>query len=179
MILSLQTVRKWAWLVAAVAAAIAGLGLFGAQSPGLDALAAFRWHAAALLLLAMTAAMWPRRALIVAALAPFLILGVPIALALRAPSDTFYSNQWLHNGAIIRKYAGGYQAEINRHLTDARLIRVLATSSEALSRAAPPNHTRARPGNRFPAPAMPFLGHTQRKRTRLPLRGRRRTRGCT
>jgi endonuclease/exonuclease/phosphatase (EEP) superfamily protein YafD len=83
---NLMSRRNLAWLIAAGAGGLVLLGWLGAQVPRLDALAAFRWHAVALFGLAMAAVAWPSRAAAIACLSPFVILGVPVAMALRPAS---------------------------------------------------------------------------------------------
>ena len=76
-------VRTAAILLAAGSGLLAGLGLLGGYAMRLDAFAAFRWHATALLVFAVLAAVWPRRALPLALAAPPVIFGVPIIASLQ------------------------------------------------------------------------------------------------
>jgi endonuclease/exonuclease/phosphatase (EEP) superfamily protein YafD len=88
----LNLLRTVAWLIAAAAGTLALAGFLGAQVPRLDIFAAFRWHAGALLIVAASGGFWPRQALALALIAPVLILGVPIALAVRpAPATSAIS----------------------------------------------------------------------------------------
>lgn len=82
----LGLVQATALLVAVGATMLVVLGLLGGHSYRLDAFAAFRWHASALTVLALLGALWPRRALLLTLLAPFVILGFPIVAAHYAPS---------------------------------------------------------------------------------------------
>ena len=70
--------RIVATLLAAGAALLVVLGLLGGHAYRLDALAAFRWHASALLVLALLMVVWPSRGLWISLMAPILILGLPI-----------------------------------------------------------------------------------------------------
>lgn len=75
--------RRWAQVAAAGAGLLVLAGLLGSFYERLDALAAFRWHAGSLFTLSLLAAFWPRHAVSIAICAPFIILGGPIAMALR------------------------------------------------------------------------------------------------
>jgi endonuclease/exonuclease/phosphatase (EEP) superfamily protein YafD len=83
--------RATALLVAVGAALLVVLGLLGGHAYRLDAFAAFRWHASASAVLAVLVALWPRRALLLAILAPFIVLGLPI-LAAHSVSSTGTAN---------------------------------------------------------------------------------------
>lgn len=94
MISRLTLLRALALSTAAAALVLLVSGLMGATFARADALAAFRWHAAALLVFSLAATLWPRRALLIGLAAPVVILGVPIASALRgapAPAPAFAS----------------------------------------------------------------------------------------
>ena len=84
--INLISARALSLMIAAGAGGLVLLGWMGAHAPHLDALAAFRWHAGALFGLALAAAAWPNRALAIACVAPLVILGVPLGLALRPAS---------------------------------------------------------------------------------------------
>ena len=85
MISSRALIRALALGGAAGAGLLAGLGFLGGYAMRLDAFAAFRWHASALAIVALLAAVWPRRALLFALAAPVIILGLPIIAAHNAP----------------------------------------------------------------------------------------------
>lgn len=79
-------------LLAAAAGAVVVFGALGGVQYRLDAFAAFRWHAAALSILAAAAALWPTRAPALAVCAPIVILGGPILAAHWSFADTAASS---------------------------------------------------------------------------------------
>ncbi len=95
-------VRAAALFIAAGAGVLVGLGFLGGYAIKLDAFAAFRWHASALLFLAFLMVVWPSRGLWISLLAPPIILGLPIAASRYVPTAFAHAARTPSDGQEMR-----------------------------------------------------------------------------